>query len=507
MPKAFGVSRRQFALAAAAASSAAGWRRSETKMPQNSSASLIKLSAVDAVAAMHDGSFTAEQYALALLDQCERGEVLNAFITLDRERVLASAHDADQMRKSGAKLGPLHGLPIPIKDSINTKDLRTTAGTPALRGFHPKEDAPIVRMLREAGAIVLGKTNLHELSLGWTSDNQAFGAVRNPYDHARIPGGSSGGTAAAISARMAPLGVAEDTEGSIRVPAALCGVAGFRPTTSRYPSTGVAPISALFDQVGPHARTVGDLALFDAVATGNFDPIRPATLKGVKLGVARQYYFAGLDPEVERITDAALRRLQDAGVELVEAEVSDLGYLIERTTLPIQEHDVLRALPKYLRDSGTNVTFEQVLALASPDVKGFFSLVRTGGSGFVTEEVYHAACETHLPQLRRSFRDYFVRTGVTAMVFPATMMPATPIGHEEEVTIRGKKVSFMTAISRNISPGSTAGLPGLVLPAGLTQTGLPVSLEFDGPSETDRAMLELGLSVEAILGRLPPPGV
>jgi mandelamide amidase len=443
---------------------------------------------------------------LALLEQCERGKALNAFITLDRERVLAAARAADQLRRTGAELGPLHGLPIPIKDSVNTKDLRTTVGTPALRGFQPKEDAPLVRTLRAAGAIVLGKTNLHELSLGWTSNNQAFGAVHNPYDPARIPGGSSGGTAAAIAARMAPLGVAEDTEGSIRVPAALCGVAGFRPTTSRYSSAGVAPISALFDQVGPHARAVGDLALFDAVVTGDFNPILPAVLKGVKLGVSRGYWFADLDVEVERITNAALRKLQEAGAELVEAEIPDLADLIQRTTLPVQAHDIFRTLPRYLQDTGTGVTFDQVVAHASPDVKGFFARFGEGGSGFIAEEVYQAARDTYLPKLRENFRDYLARTGVAAIVFPATRIPATVIG-QNEVTIGDKKVSFSAAISRNIAPGSTAGLPGLVLPAGLTAGGLPVSLEFDGPSGTDRALLALGLSVERVLGHLAPPKV
>jgi Asp-tRNA(Asn)/Glu-tRNA(Gln) amidotransferase A subunit family amidase len=161
-------------------------------------------------------------------------------------------------RAAGKPLGALHGLPVPIKDSVNTKDLPTTGGTPALRSFQPKEDAPIVRVLADAGAILLGKTNLHELSFGWTSNNQAFGPVRNPYDPTRIPGGSTGGTAVAVAARMAPLRVAEGTEGSIRVSAALTGIAGFRPTTGRYPSSGVIPITPLFDQVGPHARCVAE---------------------------------------------------------------------------------------------------------------------------------------------------------------------------------------------------------------------------------------------------------
>jgi indoleacetamide hydrolase len=362
--------------------------------------------------------------------------------------------------------------------------------------------------LTDAGAIVLGKTNLHELSFGWTSNNLAFGAVHNPYDTKRIPGGSSGGTAAAIAARMAPLGVAEDTEGSIRVPAAMCGVAGFRPTTTRYPSTGVVPISALFDQVGPHARSVVDLALFDSVVTGDWSPLRPMELKGVKLGIARRYWFSGLDTEVERIASEALRKLQDAGVELVEAEVPELARLIDLTTVPIQNHDVLYTLKKYLEDNQAGVSFEQVVAQASADIRHDFARdVLPGGKGFVTDAVYRTACDVHLPRLRQNFRDYFARTGVAAIVFPATMVPPTPIGDDAEVVIGGKKVSFETAVSRNIAPGSTANLSGLVLPAGLTSGGLPVALEFDGPTGSDRALLVLGLSLERVLGHLPAPTV
>ncbi len=474
--------------------------------PTLNSAELLELSAVDAVAALTRGDVTAERYASALLAQCERGKALNAFITLEPAGVLEAARAADGRRSTGTKLGPLHGLPIPIKDSVNTKDFPTTGGTPALRNFRPKEDAPIVRKLTDAGAIILGKTNLHELSFGWTSNNLAFGAVHNPYDRSRIPGGSSGGTAAAVAARMAPLGVAEDTEGSIRVPAAMCGIAGFRPTTTRYPSAGVVPISALFDQVGPHARSVGDVALFDSVVTGDWSVLRPRELKGVKLGVGRGYWFSDLDAEVERITSEALRKLMDAGVELVEAEVPELARLIELTTNPIQSHDVLYTLKKYLADNQAGVTFEQVVAQASADIRRDFAHdVLPGGKGFVTDAVYRAACDVHLPRLRQNFRDYFARTGVAAIVFPVTMVPATPIGQDTDVVIGGKKFSFETAVSRNIAPGSTAGLPGLVLPAGLTSGGLPIALELDGPSGSDRALLALGSSVERVLGRLPGP--
>jgi mandelamide amidase len=158
--------------------------------------SLIDLSATDAVAAMRQGDMTAEAYASALLERCEAGKHLNAFISFEPERVLLAARAADTKRASGATLAALHGLPIPVKDSVNTRDYPTTGGTKALRDFYPAEDSVLVRKLKDAGAIVLGKTNIHELSFGWTSNNQEFGAVHNPYDTSRIPGGSSGGTAA-----------------------------------------------------------------------------------------------------------------------------------------------------------------------------------------------------------------------------------------------------------------------------------------------------------------------
>ena len=230
--------------------------------------------------ALRRGDITAEHYAEALLRRCETGAGLNAFITLRTEQVLEAARERDRERRSGKSPGPLHGLPIPVKDSINTCDLPTTAGTPALRHFQPQQDAPVVDALRAAGALVLGKTNLHELSFGYTSNNHAFGAVGNPYDPHRSPGGSSGGTSAAIAYRMAPLGIAEDTEGSIRVPAALCGIAGFRPSTGRYSTAGCVPITPLFDQIGPHARTVADLLLFDAVLTGGVSSVNDSLIEG-----------------------------------------------------------------------------------------------------------------------------------------------------------------------------------------------------------------------------------
>ena len=466
---------------------------------------LLALSAVQAVSLMTSGELAAEDYARVLLAQCSAQHALNAFITLDPERVLEAARAADQRRRHGKPLGALHGLPIPIKDSLNTRDYPTSAGTPALRGFRPAQDAPIVAALRAAGAIVLGKTNLHELSYGWTSNNRAFGAVRNPYDSSRIPGGSSGGTAAAIAARMAPLGVAEDTEGSIRVPAALCGLAGFRPTTGRYSTKGAVPISSLFDQVGPLARNVADIALFDAIASGDHRPVEPLALERVTLAVARDFFFSGLDPEVERVTELALARLRAAGARLVDATIDDLEALIRRITDQVQNHDVRVELARYLHTYGAGVSFDQLVARASPDIRATFARdVLPGGPGFVSEEAYRAAVDVHLPLLRRRFQECFARTGAAAIVFPATMVTAPRIGEDAEVRIRGQSVPFGVAIARNIAPGSTAALPGLVLPAGLSGDGLPVALELDGPTGEDRALLGLGLAVEEALGPIAP---
>jgi len=501
------MSRREFlAWGAALASGAVACSKTASGSSTQMTKPLTDLSAIDAVNAMRKGDLSAEDYANALLKRCEQGKHLNAFITLDPERVLNAARAADQLRASGASLGPLHGLPIPVKDSVNTKDYPTTGGTPALRNFQPAEAAGLVDRLVSAGAIVMGKTNIHELSWGWTSNNLAFGAVRNPYDITRIPGGSSGGTAAAVAAGLAPLGVAEDTQGSIRVPAALCGICGFRPTTGRYPNDGVIPITPLFDQVGPHARTVADLALFDNVITGEPMVDSPMPLKGTRLGVPREYFFNSLDSEVERIVDGVLEKLADAGAILVEADVPELARLIELTTNQVQLYHVMPMLKNYLRKFDTGVTFDELLAQASTDIQTSFSRYVLPGSEFaVSEAAFIAARDQYLPALRQTQKEYFQTNNLAAMVFPTTQITATRIGQDTDVNVNGKVVSFEAVISRNISPGSTSGLPGLVLPAALSSKGLPISIELDSPEGSDRSLLGLGLTIERVLGRLPPP--
>jgi mandelamide amidase len=469
---------------------------------------LTDLSATEAIAAMRQGDISAVDYATALLQRCEAGKHLNAFITLEPERVLEAASAADKLRATGAQPGPLHGLPIPVKDSVNTKEYRTTGGTRALSNFHPEKNAVLVDQLIAAGAIVMGKTTVHELSFGWTSNNQAFGAVHNPYDTSRIPGGSSGGTAAAIAYGMAPLGIAEDTQGSIRVPAAMCGIYGFRPTTNRYPNTGVIPITPLFDQVGPHARSVADIALFDNVISGEPLVSKAPSLQGVRLGIPRQFFFASLDAEVERISNESLEKLAAAGAVLVEAVVPRLGELVALTTAQVQLYHVMPMLKRYLQEFDTGVSFDELMQQASPDIQATFArYVLPGGELVIPEADFVAARDQHLPALRETLKNYFATNNLAAMIFPTAQIAAPPIGQDSEVLLNGKTVPFEVVISRNISSGSTAGLPGLVIPADLNADGLPVTLEIDGPEGSDRDLLGIGLAIEKVLGHLPPPNV
>lgn len=465
---------------------------------------LIELSATSAVAAIRNGDIKSEDYARALLDRAAQHANLNVFRTLDREAVLEAARNADRRRASGADLGGLHGLPIPVKDSIDTKTLPTSNGTRALANFKPKDDAALLKPLFAAGAILMGKTNLHELSFGWTSNNAAFGAVHNPYDLSRVPGGSSGGSAAAVAARIAPLAIGEDTLGSIRVPAADCGVAGLRPTFGRYPDAGIMPLSDnKFDQVGPLARTVEDLALFDGVQVPNAQPITPRALKDVRIGISRGFLMGGLDPEVERITNEALAKLRNAGATLVEAELPEAVQAAPLITRTITFFEVMPSISNFLREEGTGLSFEQMLAEASNGMQAQIKAVALPPAR-PSRETYERALAQR-EQLKIALRRYFDEHSLAALAFPPTRIPAPKIGEDIEVEIAGQKMPMAAAIARNIAIGSCGSLASLVLPAGLTVDGLPVGMEFAGLPNTDREILALGLSLEKVLGPLPPP--
>jgi len=253
---------------------------------------------------------------------------------------------------------------------------------------------------------------------------------------------------------------------------------------------------------------MADVALFDAVVSGDPRPLPAQSLVGVRLDISKGYWFEGLEPEVERLTDQALRKLRESGVIIVEAEVPGLAALIDEITDQVQNHDVRSQLAQYLASYGAHVSFDEVVRQASPDIRATFAdLVLPGAKGFVSEDAYHLAVHKYLPRLKQTFRDYFAHTQASAIVFPTTMVTAPRIGDEAQLTVRGKSVRFDIAVARNIAPGSSAGLPGLVLPVGLASDGLPVALEFDGPQNSDRALLSLGLAMESVLGKMPPPSM
>lgn len=466
---------------------------------------LADLTATQAVSAMIKGEFTSETYARALLGRADAATSLNAFISLDRDATLAAARAADAHRASGGKLGPLHGLPVPIKDAINTRDLPTTGGTAALKNFRPKEDAPIVQRLLTSGAVLMGKTNIHELSYGWTSNNKITGAVRNPYDPTRIPGGSSGGSGAVVAARIAPLSVAEDTFGSIRVPASMCGIAGLRPSFGRYPNAGIIPITPkYYGTPGPHARSVADLALFDAVVTGEAATLGAKILKGVRIGLISEH-LAGLDAEVERVMNGTAARLQDAGVELVRISLPPTAQRSIEVGFGVISRETVPSMEAFLKEHGTGIGVDELLQQMSPELRGFWeAFVLPGGQLYASDEAYEGALKG-LTNIREEMKTFFGENRLDAIAFPPVMMPPPPIGQDAEVEIGGQKVPLLVGMARNIAIGSCGGLPGLVLPAGVTESGLPVGIEFDAPAGGDRDLLALGLAIERILPPMPAP--
>ena len=463
----------------------------------------ISLSAVDALEALTSGRMTSEQYVDVLLQRIANHPEINAFVHLDPDQAWEAARLADQQRAAGQSLGPLHGLPILIKDSINTAGMPTTAGTPALDGFRPAENAAVVQTLLDAGAFVLGKTNLHELSAGYTTNNSFTGPTRNPYDSDRIAGGSSGGNGAALAARFAPLALGEDTAGSVRVPAALTGTVGFRPTSGRYSQEGVVPLSSSLDTLGPMARTVQDVALADAIITGSPVGLEATSLKGLRIGVPRAHFRELLDPSVERALNRLLERLERSGAILVEADIPGVGELTLQVSGVLVLFEWPRDLGNYLADQDTGLSVSDVAsAVASPDVLAVLSLAL---SGVISEDDYLAVLHGLVPLLRQLYVAYLVDNALDAVLYPTTPLPAPLIG-EEIVTIDAVEVTVFDAYFRISHYAPVVGAPVLSLPLGQNPRGLPLGgIDIAGAPGDDRRILAIGQAVSRVLPRIRPP--
>jgi len=476
-------------------------------------ADLTQLGVTDAAQLIRDGTVSSVELTQAYIARADANRGLNAYTTLDRAGAMAAARKADAEITARKMVGPLHGVPLVVKDNTHVAGLPNTAATPALRGFVPKENAPTVQKLVDAGAVVLGKTNMHELAFGISGYNEGFFTAepigtRNPYDRTRFAGGSSSGTGAAIGARLAPGGLGSDTGGSVRIPAALSGAAGLRPTIGRYSQDGVTPIAHSRDTVGPMAQTVADVALLDSVITGGKVPA-PAPLSGVRLGVYRGYFFKDLDADTRVVTEAALEKLRRVGVTIVDdVDMPDLQKANDAVSFPVALYEAYDDLKAYLAKYQTGVTVEQVAAqIASRDVKGTYTglvlprKLPTPNGMLDAAPVYAAAMRDGRPALLKVFTDVFQRYGIDALIGPTTPAVAAMQGPEAS-----SLPTFLLFI-RNTDPGSNAGIPGLTIPAGLgSSTGLPVGISLDGPRGSDARLLAIGMAIERVLGRTPPPG-
>lgn len=460
---------------------------------------LIDCTATEIGQALERGSARSTDLAEQWIARTEAAAGLNCYVSLDAAAWLKQAAEADARRAAGERL-PLLGIPIALKDNIDAAGFPCGNGTGALHGRHPVGDAELVRRLRAAGAIIPGKLGLHELAFGITTNNAVTGVVRNPWDPSRIPGGSSGGSGAAVAARLVPVAIGTDTGGSVRVPAALCGVAGLRPTVGRVSADGIAPISATRDTAGPLARSVADLALLDSVLTGDASSLPAVQLRGLRLGLPQSYFWEDLEPGVRAQADAAVAALRSAGAEIVPVDLPGIAQLDGEVSFIVALYEFVRDMTAYLHDKSRGITFEQLIAgIGSADVKGIAGPLL--GEGAVPEAAYRQALEAR-KRLQALYADTFAKADVAALVYPTTPSTAAKIGDDETFELNGRSCPTFATFIRNCDPGSNAALPGLSLPIGLSG-GLPVGLALEGPAGSDRRLLAIGTAVEAALPPMP----
>jgi aspartyl-tRNA(Asn)/glutamyl-tRNA(Gln) amidotransferase subunit A len=409
---------------------------------------------------------------------------LNAFITVTADEALAAAREADREIAAGRHRGPLHGIPVSLKDLVDQRGIATTAASKVRHDHVAAADAPVTARLREAGAIFVGKTNLHEFAFGTTSSESAFGPARHPADPARSPGGSSGGSAIAIATGMSLGTVGTDTGGSIRIPSAACGVVGLKPTWGEIPAAGVVPLSRQLDHVGPLARSVTDAWLqYDAMrartACGPAS-LEAATARRLRFGVPEGYLFDRLDLEVERGVRAAIESLRRAGATTTPVSIPHAGLIA-----PVYMHLSLADAAEYHAR-----TLESRPGEYTPHVR-----LRLEMGRHVLAEDYVRALRGKAILAREIDR---ALDGVDALVLPTLSIPAPPIG-AETVPVKGGREPVRALMLRCTQPFNLSGHPALSLPCGKTSEGLPIGLQLVGRAGATEALLQTALAVERVV--------
>ncbi|NKB38465.1 MAG: indoleacetamide hydrolase [Gammaproteobacteria bacterium] len=461
-----------------------------------------QLSVTNFLQAVTSGSLSITEVAEQTSAAIEDRKNLNTIIS-SNEKLLAENALTLQQKLSDKNILPLHGLPVLVKDNIDTEDFPTSAACPALSEHQPKVDAGVVRRLKEAGALIVGKANMHELAFGITSNNAFTGAVHNPYNESCIPGGSSGGSAAAVSAGIVPVALGSDTGGSNRIPASLCGVCGFRPSLARYPDDHLVNLSKTRDTVGIFAASVDDIIPVDAVLAENAKPVH-AELQSLRIAVPRDPFFKDLENETAKVMETTLATLNNAGVNLIEIDMPDVFLLNEKISFPVALFENIRELREYLQVNKIGITLEELTDnIASPDVKHIMQAAL--GEQNVPEEIYLEAIKVHRPQLIKMYADFFSDNKIDAMIYPTAPLTARPIGQDEMVEVNGQQVPTFPSYTRNGDPSSNAGIPSLSIPAGLASNGLPVGLSIDGPEGLDDEVLAIGSLFDSIIPKIKGP--
>ncbi|HUK52580.1 MAG TPA: amidase [Candidatus Binatia bacterium] len=407
---------------------------------------------------------------------------LNAFLTVPQENAIEEAERAEREIARGKWRGPLHGIPIAVKDNIESRGVRTTAGSKILASFVPQRDAPVLARLRQAGAILLGKTHLHEFAYGVTSENVHYGPARNPHDPGRIPGGSSGGSAIAVAAGLCAAAVGTDTGGSIRIPAALCGVTGFKPAFGALPMEGIVPLCRSLDHVGPITRTVEDAGILYAAMRGEkHAPLPRARRPGkLRLGWPRDYFFERLSPEVARALEDARRLLRAKGVEFVDVALPLLE-AANRASLPV----ALAEAYQFHRAAGY---FPARAAEYSDDVRA-----RLERGEAVTAADYLDAREA----FQRSRAEWAkCAERVEALLVPSVPIVPPRIG-EASITLGDVQEEVRAVLLRLCRPANFWGAPAISVPCGATPAGLPIGMQFIGFEGRETLLLELAHSFES----------